>query len=473
MIPSRLSRPVVAAVVALLLALPVAAPAAVPSAPVVAAHHTAVERVISPKGIEVWLIRDDKTPVISLQWRFRGGSAIDPAGREGLAGLMCSLMDEGAGDLDSHAFQQQEQDNAIYLGCDSGRDGIVGSLLTLRDNRALAFDLAHLALTTPRFDADAIERMRADLLVMVRRERSDPGSIAGLVLNRTLFPDHPYGTPQHGTPESLAAITRDDLLAEVRRHFSRDRLIVTAAGAIAPDELAAAVDHIFGDLPATGEAGAEVPDVAPAGAGQVVLVPRPIPQTLIYLEESGLRRDDPDWYAATILNKVLGEGLGSRLMTEVREKRGLSYGVSSFLSPYDHTALFGVGGSTVNDKAGEAIAVIRQVLAEVARDGITPAELHDAQTYLTGAFPLQLTDTASIAGVLLSLRRDDLGIDYLDRRADLLNRVTVADVRRVAARLLHPDQMTTVLVGQPQGITPTGTPTGIPTGTPTGTVDEP
>lgn len=463
MIPLRVLRPLIGLAAVAVLALPPVQPAVAASAssgpalPVVAAHRTPVERVISPKGIEVWLIRDDKTPVISLQWRFRDGADIDPAGREGLAGLMCSLMDEGAGDLDSHAFQQQEQDNAIYLGCDSGDDGISGSLLTLRDNRALAFDLTHLAWTAPRFDPDAIERMRAELLVAIRQERADPGGIAALVRMRTLFPDHPYGAPQRGTPESLAAITRDDLVAETRRHFTRDRLIVTAAGAIAPDELAAAVDHIFGDLPATGGPVPDVPDVAPAGAGQVVLVPRPIPQTLFYLEESGLRRDDPDWYAASILNKVLGGGLGSRLMTEVREKRGLSYGVSSYLAPYDHSTLFGVAGSTVNDKAGEAIALIRQVLAGVARDGITPAELRDAQTYLTGAFPLQLTDTASIAGVLLSLRRDNLGIDYLDRRADLLNRVTVADVRRVAARLLRPDQMSIVLVGQPQGITPTRT----------------
>lgn len=417
---------------------------------------SAIQRVVSPAGIEVWLIREDKSPVISLQWLFRGGASQDPVGKEGLATLFCSMQDEGAGDLSAFAFQQALEDASITLRCSAGRDWLAGSLLTLRDNREEAFRLTALAFNQPRYDGDALDRMRVQQLAQVRQERASPGGVAGLTLAATLFPDHPYGRSSRGTPDSLAAITRDDLRAQRARLLTRDHLIVAASGAISPEELGQAVDALFAGLPASPTRPLPpVPDTTPAGAGEVVLVPKALPQTLFNLDLPGLRRDDPDWYAATVLNKVLGGGLGSRLMTEVREKRGLSYAVDSGLVPYEHSALFGIGGSTVNDKAGAVLDLIRGVLTDVVRDGITETELRDAQTYLTGAFPLQFADTQSVAAMLLLVRRDGLGPGYFDERAALINRVTLADIRRVAARLLRPDRMTVVLVGQPQGVTPT------------------
>lgn len=416
-----------------------------------------IERVVSPGGIEAWLVRDDKNPIISLQFAFDGGTELDPVQKQGLATMAMSLLDEGAGDLDSQAFQKKLEDNSIGLGFSAGRDGIFGSVTTLKETKGLAFDLLRMAITQPRFDTEAVERIRNQIMAGLKRSQADPNYWAGLAFAQATFPDHPYGKQARGTLETVPAITRDDLAAFPKARFGRDRLTVAAAGDITAAELATVLDQVFGALPAKTEP-FSVPDVAPRGAGAVIAVNRPIPQTIMVMGTQGLKRDDPDWFAGVILNYVLGGGsFSSRLMEEVREKRGLTYGVSSSLQPFEHAALLVVGGSTANEKAGDAIKVIREVWAEVGRKGITAEELKNAQTYLTGSFPLTLTNTGSIAGILLQVQRDELGIDYLNRRNDLINKVTLDDVNRVAKKLLDPATLATVVVGQPTGVTPTAT----------------
>jgi len=413
-----------------------------------------IERVVSPSGVEAWLVRDTKNPIIAIQFSFEGGTELDPANKLGLAMLTASTLDEGAGDLDSQAFQGKLEDNSISLGFSAGRDGFEGSLTTLRETKETAFDLLRLALTKPRFDSEAVERIRGQMIAGLRRSQADPSYWAQLALSESLFPNHPYGRPQRGTLDTLPAITRDDLLAFTRTRLVRDGLKVAVSGDISAAELAPVLDQIFGSLPAKGERAA-VADISPANGGRTIAVPRPIPQTIMVMAQEGLRRNDPDWYAATVLNYALGGGgFSSRLMDEVREKRGLTYGVGSGLAPYDHAALISVSGSTMNEKAGQAIDLIKQIWGEVGKNGITEAELNDAKTYLTGSFPLQFTNNGAIAGLLLSVQQDGLGIDYLNKRNDLINAVTLADVKRVAARLLDPAKLTTVVVGQPAGVKP-------------------
>lgn len=411
-----------------------------------------IERVVSPGGIEAWLIRDTKNPIIALRFAFEGGSELDPADKLGLSMLAAGTLDEGAGKLDSQAFQGALEDDSIELGFSAGRDDFSGAVTTLRETKDKAFDLLRLALTQPRFDQEAVDRIRGQMVAGLRRSQSDPSYWAQLALGQTLFPDHPYGRPQRGTAETLAAIGREDLVAFTKTRLTRDGLTVAVSGDISAAELAPLLDRIFGELPATGTR-AMVADIQAQGAGQTIAINRPIPQTIILMAQQGIKRDDPDWYAATVLNYVLGGGgFSSRLMDEVREKRGLTYGVGSGLQPWDHAALIAVSGSTVNEKAGQAIDLIKQIWGEVAKKGITEAELGDAKTYLTGSFPLQFTNNEAIAGLLLSVQREGLGIDYLNKRNDLINAVTLADIRRVAARLLDPAKLTTVVVGQPVGV---------------------
>jgi zinc protease len=370
------------------------------------------------------------------------------------------MLDEGAGDLDSQAFQKQLEDNSIELSFSAGRDGFFGSITTLRDTSKLAFDLGRLSLTRPRFDPDAVERMRNQILVQLKRDMANPGYVAQRTFTETVFPDHPYGKLSRGTPETVAAITRDDLAGFVKRRFARDTLKVGVSGDISARELGRVLDTLFGGLPAKAEP-FEVPDVSPKGAGETIGVTRPVPQTIIIMGQEGLKRQDPDWYAGQVLNYVLGGGsFSSRLMDEVREKRGLTYGVSSSIQPFEHASLIMASGSTANAVAGQALDLMRQIWGEVGANGITEQELNDAKTYLTGSYPLSFTNNGAIAGLVLQVQRDRLGIDYLNKRNDLINAVTLDDVARVARRLLKPDALTTVVVGQPEGVKLTRTATG-------------
>ncbi len=419
-----------------------------------------IKRVVSPGGIEAWLVEDQKIPVVALEWVFAGAGGRDPAGKGGLANLASTLLDEGAGSYDSQAFQGRLQDLATSLDYDATRDGFTGSLRTLKDNAAAAFDLVRLSMTDPHLTAEALERMRSAILSGMKRDESDPNYVARRLFFATAFPNHPYGEEIRGTPATLAALTPDDVRAFVKGELTRDRLIVAAAGAITPDELAAALDTLFGALPAKA-ATPPLPEVTAQGAGETLVAPRPTAQTVIMMGQPGVKRSDPDWYAATVMNYVLGGGsFSSRLMEEVREKRGLTYGVYSAVYPMDHAALVLAGGSTRNATAGQALEIMRAEWRRMAEGGVTDQELADAKTYLTGSFPLQFSSTSAIARILLQVKKDNLGIDYLDKRNGFINGVTRADVARVAKRLLNPDTLLTVLVGRPEGVTPTRTVAG-------------
>lgn len=411
-----------------------------------------IKRVVSPGGIEAWLIEDEKTPVIAMEFMFRDAGVVDPAGKEGRANLAAATMDEGAGPYDAQAFQGRLQDIASSLSFSAGRSGFSGSLTTLADRADDAFAMMQLALSEPRFDAEAIERIRTSVQQSILRDETNPNSVAQRLFFRTAYPNHPYGLDKRGSKDSLASLTAADLASFVKGELGRDRLIVAVAGNIEPDALAGALDRVFGKLPAKTTVTA-IPRTVANGLGQTLLVERPSAQTIMTMGQPGVERSDPDWFAATVLNYVLGGGgFQSRLMDEVRDKRGLTYGVYSSLVPFDQSSLIMAGGNTVNAKVAEALSVIRQEWDRMAKDGVTDEELANAKTYLTGSFPLQFSSTPSIAAILLAVRRDDLGIDYLDRRDSLINAVTRDDVARVANRLLAADKLLTVLVGAPDGV---------------------
>jgi zinc protease len=423
-----------------------------------AAAATPIERVMSPGGIETWLVVDRSVPLVSLSFLFRGGAATVPAGQEGLALATAGLLTEGAGDLDSNAFNQIIEDRSITLDFDAEAVSLSGTWRALHTQRDEAVRLAALALTQPRFDASAIERARAQLVSSVRRAANDPGSIASRLLFRTAFPNHPYGRRSRGTLESLAALTRDEIVGFHHARYARDNLIVGAVGDIDAQALGGLVDRIFGGLPARA-ASASVPDATMAGGGQTLMTTLPVPQTTIMFAENGVLRRDPDYYAAAVMNHVLGGGgFGSRLMTEVRERRGLTYGVGTGLAIFDHAALLYGSMSSDNRTAAQALALVRSEWARFVNDGATADEVTDAKLNINGSFPLQLDSTGQVAQLLVSIQYNNLGIDYIERRPSLVDAVTLDDVKRVAHRLLHPDQLLAVAVGQPEGLTATEVP---------------
>ncbi|MEJ1156841.1 M16 family metallopeptidase [Prosthecomicrobium sp. N25] len=427
---------------------PLALAAALAVAPLLGAAPAGaveIQRVVSPGGIEAWLVEEHTVPLVAVNFAFRGGSAQDPAGKAGLANLLSTLLDEGAGELDSQQFQERLSDLSIRLSYEDSRDAFFGEMKTLSQNRDAAFDLLRLSVSKPRFDAEAVERMRVQAIAGLRRELRDPESIAGRVWARTLFPDHPYGRPSNGDEASVAAITASDIRDYHARVFARDNLKIAVVGAIDAKTLGPLLDRTFGDLPATARL-TPVPDVTPR-TGVTVAESLPIPQTVIRLATEGLKRKDPDFIPGFVMNHILGGGsFSSWLYEEVREKRGLAYSVFTALAPYDHAGLFYGGLGTRADRAGESIEVIRQQIRRMAEVGPTAAELDKAKAYLTGSYALRFDTSDKIAGQLLAIQMDDLGIDYIDRRNALIDAVTLDDVKRVARRLLSKD-LTVVTVG--------------------------
>lgn len=424
----------------------------------VSAQAFDIQQVTSPQGIEAWLIETHHVPVISISFAFAGGSAHDPAGKEGLAHLVSYLLDEGAGDLDSAAFQSRLNDLAIDLTFDDAVDHFYGEMKTVTANADAAFDLLRLALTEPRFDADPVERMRSAVRSEIARRTGDPDWIARRVFFETAYPDHQYGRPSRGTVASVDGLTVDDLRGFVADRFARDTLLVGVTGDITPEELGIRLDEVFGALPETGH----VPTLAavePATGDTLIRVDRPGPQSVMLVAQPGIDRDDPDYFAARVMNQVLGaSGLNSRLGGEIREARGLTYGISSYFVNFQSSDLLMVGSSLSNDNVSEALEVLQAEWRRMAEDGVTTEELEDARTFLTGSFALSFTSTDRIANQLLAMQIYDLGIDYLDTRNDQIDSVTIEDVQRVAADLLDTGALTTVVVGMPDdGFQPTDT----------------
>jgi zinc protease len=416
------------------------------------AEAMTIERVSSPGGIEAWLVQDHANPIIAVEIGFKGGAAVDPAGKSGLAEMVSGLLDEGAGDLESQAFHGKLEDLAISFGFSAGEDNFLGHMKTITANRETAFDLLRLALTEPRFDAAAVDRVRGQIHAILAEELQSPDEVAHRAFVRKMYPNHPYGLPINGTPDSVDAISVDDLKAWVAEHLGRDTLTISVVGDISPADLGLLLDKTFGSLPDR-TAPVDVADIAPEADGKIDVIHRAIPQSIVLFGEQGLKRDDPDWYVAYVMNYILGGGgFSSRLMAEVRVKRGLAYGVSSYLLPRDHSALFGGQVATRNDRVGDSLQVIKAEWRRMAEEGVTPKELADAKTYLNGSFPLQLESTAAIAGLVQVIQTEKLGIDYLARRKALIDKVTLADVKRVARRLLDVDHLSFVVLGDPQGL---------------------
>ena len=410
-----------------------------------AAAATDIQRVVSG-GLEAWLIEDHATPVISVSLAFRGGAALDPPGKEGLAQYATTLLDEGAGDLDSQAFQRRLDDLAIELGFEVDRDAFYGHVRTLAENRDEAFALLRLALSRPRFDAEPMERMRNQLQARLRRAEEDPRTLAQRRLFAAVFPGHPYGRPVEGTHDSLSAVTADDLRGFVTRHLSRDALVLGVVGDVTAADVKALLDALARDLPAAG-ARLAIADIVAAVMPETV-VTMPARQAAVVFAQPGLKRSDPDFIALTVVNQVLGgSGLNARLFEEVREKRGLAYGIYTTPLAFDHSALILGAAGTANERVGETVRVIRDEWLRLAREGLSEAEVADAKRYLTGSYPLRFTASGSIARMLVAIQLDRLGIDYISRRNDLIEAVTLADANRVATSLFDPERLSVVIAG--------------------------
>jgi zinc protease len=413
-----------------------------------------IQQVTSPGGINAWVVEAPEIPFVALEIRFRGGASLDEDGKRGATNLMMGLLEEGAGDMTAQEFQAKREALAASYSFRAFDDSLSISARFLTENKGEALELLRLALIEPNFDQDALARVRAQVLSGLAGDEKDPNTIAGAVLNAAAFRDHPYGSSSDGTVESVTALTQADMLDAHRNTLTRDRLYVAVVGDTTSEAVGDMLDELLGALPATGPALPQ--DVGFDLAGGVTVVDFETPQSVALFGHQGMKRDDDDFFAAFIINHVLGAGgFESRLMTEVREKRGLTYGISSFLVPKFHAEMVLGTVASSNATIAEAIAVTRSEWARMASEGMTADELAVAKTYLTGEYPLRFDGNAEIAKIMVGMQITGLPPEYVINRNDYVEAVTLEEINRVAARLLRPDDLHFVVVGKPEGLTST------------------
>jgi zinc protease len=405
-----------------------------------------IQHLISPGGIEAWFVQDATVPLVAMEFAMGGGAAQDPDGKAGVANMVADLIDEGSGDLDSRTFHEHLDRRAIELGFSVTRDYFRGSLRMLKDNKDEAFDLLHMSLTSPHFDSVDVERIRAQLISGLKRETSNPGSLANRKFLEIAYGDHPYGRPSGGTLESVPNITIADMKEYVARVLTREHLKISVVGDIDAASLGALLDKTFGGLPAKSTL-TPVSEVVASKPPQREFIALDVPQTVVAFGGPGIKRSDPDFMPAFVANHILGGGSGSRLYREVREKRGLAYSVSESLAWMDHSALFVGSTGTRADRAGESVAAINREVLRMAEEGPTVQELAEAKSYLKGSRQLSLDTSAKLASAMLQYQLDHLSIDYLERRNEAVDAVTIDDAKRIARRLWG-DGLLTVIVGR-------------------------
>ena len=400
-----------------------------------AAAAAKIQRLISPGGIEAWFVQDATVPLVAMEFSFTGGSAQDPTDKPGVGSMTAEMLDEGAADLDAKSFQERLERRAITMNFSLTRDYFRGSMRTLKENGPEAFDLLKLALTATRFDAEPLERVRAQMLSSLRRESTNPSSIGSRRFAEQAFGTHPYARPQNGTLESVPTIQSADLKDYAKRILAKETLKIAVVGDIDAATLGKLLDETFGALPA--KAGlTPVPDIEAAKPPLKSLVTLDVPQTSVMFGGPGLRRNDPDFMAAFIVNHILAGGsLSSRLYKEVREKRGLVYSVSESLIWMKNSSMFAGGTATRADKATETLDTISAEIAKMGAEGPTQQELDEAKSYLKGSQMLALDTSSKIANALVQYQLDNLGIDYIEKRNGLVDAVTLDDAKRVAKRI--------------------------------------
>lgn len=413
-----------------------------------------VQMVTSPGGIKAWLVEERSIPFIAVEIGFKGGTSQDLPDKRGATYMMSGLLEEGAGNMDAAGFSKAQEALAAEFKFDAHGDALSISARFLTETRDDAIDLLRKAIVEPRFDQAALDRVRGQIISIIAGDQKDPDEIAGDTFSKLAYGDHPYGSPSTGSNDSVNRLNRDDIVQAYKNAMARDRVYVGVVGDISAKDVGLMLDRLLGDLPEKG--GVRPPKAQIELTGGVTVVDFPSPQAVAVFGHAGISRNDPDFFAAYVMNQVFGAGgFTSRLTTEVREKRGLTYGVYTYLASYDLADVYQGSVASANDRIGEAIDVIRAEWTKLAADGVTDVELEAAKKFLTGAYPLRFDGNGRIADILMNMQLDNLPVSYLETRNNEVNAVSRADVARVAKRLMRPEDLRIVVVGRPVGVAST------------------
>lgn len=411
-----------------------------------------VQRVKTPGGLEAWLVESYAVPLVALEFAIRGGAAQDPAEKPGLATLLASVIDEGAGPYDARGFHRAIDDLAIRLGFGVDRDSMSGHMQTLSRNVDKAFELLRLAATDAHLAEEDVARVRSQLFAELKRDANDPDAMASKAFREAAFPDHAYGRPVRGDLATIETLGCDDLAALRARTFARNDLKIAVVGAIDAQTLSARLDETFGAWAETNDLTPVAPiELAHVGARKIVDLD--VPQSTIRFGRPGVSKHDPDYFAAVVANHIFGGGtFTARLFREVREKRGMAYSVYSHLNEYDRCPMLIGAAATKNERAGESLQVIGEEVRRFAQEGPTEDELDKAKKFLVGSYALRFDTSTKVASQLVNLQLDGFEPSYLDERNGRIAAVTLADCKRAAGRLLGDGALLVTVVGRPVGV---------------------
>jgi len=404
-----------------------------------------IEHWVAPSGARVYFVETHVLPILDVNVDFAAGTVYGPADKTGIAGLTRGLLEAGAGDLDEEQISARLVDIGARLGgsTDADRAGLSLRPLSRKAEREAALDLARTVLSAPTFPDSVIAREKARTIAAIREAETRPDAIAAKRFAAAMYPGHAYGAT--ATVESVERISRDDIKAFHRDHYTAKRAVVAIIGDVTRAEAEAIAQRLTEALPAGGPDGSIPPVVMPVRA--TVKIPHPATQAHIHIGAPAIARTDPDYYALLLGNYVLGGGgFVSRLMQEVREKRGYAYSVYSYFAPRKLEGPFEIGLQTKREQAGAAIKVVEEVLGEFLDKGPTERELAAAKKNLVDGLALRIDSNAKILGYLSTIGFYGLPLTYLDDFPAKIEAVSAADVKAAFARHVKPERLVTVIV---------------------------
>ncbi|MBF0428296.1 MAG: insulinase family protein [Magnetococcales bacterium] len=414
-----------------------------------ATERDKIRQFSTTAGAGVILIENHVNPMVEVRILVRGGSAYDPSDRAGVAYMTAWMFNEGAGELNSTTFQERLHYYGISLAANAHQDTLEISMTTLSEHLEEAWTRLGESLTQPRLDPVDFQRGVRERVAELMKSEEEPAFRAGRALYPLIYGDHPYARPVNGNPESIQKIT----LADIRRHhiaaFRGPGMVIAVAGDVTLEKLQELTTRHLAKLnPLPGQF-PPIPQAVTGKKGVAHHIEMDLPQTTLRLGVVGISRDDPDFYAMTVMNQILGGGgLTSRLTNSIREQRGLAYGIFSHFSPLSGRGPFQISTETKTESASEALSLIRQELTHLTRERVGEEELRDVKRYLTGSFPLQLDGLDKLAESWSRIVFYQRGLDYLDKWPERIRAVTQKDIQRVSRRILEIKRFNVVTVGK-------------------------
>jgi zinc protease len=410
-----------------------------------------IKELTTNNGIKFWLVEERSLPFISLEMRFRGGTSMDDYESRGAINFMTALLEEGSGSLNAVSFAQERDRIAASFEFDVGRDDLSVSAKFLSATRQKATELLRDALTKPRFDMEATERARKQILSVIESDKKNPRKIAKSELFKLTFSDHLYSSSELGDKKTINRLKRHDLIRAHKISLNNDRVSIAIVGDIGEQEAVHMLEDLLKDVPKSTKA---LPGRAASKFNLgIKVIDYPSPQSVVFFTLQGIKRTDQNFFGAFIMNHILGGGgFNSRLMKEIREKRGLTYSVSTSLTQYDNAELYLGMFQSSNEKVSIAIDILKQELLNMAENGVSDEELLGAKKFLIGAYPLRFDGNVRIAKILASMQFIGLRKDYIKSRNDKIRAINSSDIALVAKKLLSFEDFTIVVVGKPEGL---------------------